>query len=119
VKPGEQGKYTFTLVQGVPAPPDLDGNVWTVKIVDATGASPALAQVGVSPFMPQMGHGSDQTPTVAAGAGGTFTLSDIYLFMPGLWTITLSVNEIAADGGTTVGKAPVAIDEAVYTFCIN
>ena len=85
-KPGKLGKYTFTLVQGVPAPPDLDGNVWTIQIVDASGASPTLAQVMAYPYMPQMGHSSDQTPQVAVNADGTFSISDIYLFMPGLWT---------------------------------
>jgi hypothetical protein len=125
VKPGTRGKYTFTLVQGTPAPPDLDSNVWTVKIVDANGASPSVAQVSVSPFMPQMGHGSDQTPQIAAGAaGGTFAISNIYLFMPGLWTITLTVTALPTvdDGGTEAGTtthAPVTLDDAVYTFCIN
>jgi hypothetical protein len=120
VKQGTRGKYTFTLVEGTPAPPDLDGNTWTMKIVDATGASPTLAQVGVTPFMPQMGHGSDQTPQIAANADGTFALSNIYLFMPGLWTITVAVNEPVAtgDAGTTT-HAPISIDDAVYTFCLN
>src|SRR5271166_2018275 len=40
-KPGENGKFTFTLVQATPAPPSLDGNVWTVKVVDGSGKAPA------------------------------------------------------------------------------
>ncbi len=126
VKPGERGKYTFTLVQGTPAPPALDGNAWTVKIVDASGASPTLAQLTVNPYMPQMGHGSDQTPVITSNADGTFTLANIYLFMPGLWTITLTVDALPApnDGGAdadagTTTHPPVTLDDAVYTFCVN
>jgi hypothetical protein len=120
-KPGKLGKYTFTLVQGVPAPPDLDGNVWTMKIVDASGAPPILAQVMAYPYMPQMGHSSDQTPQVAANADGTFAISDIYLFMPGLWTITLSVlaTDDAGTVPTTTSTPPIVLDEAVYTFCVD
>src|ERR1700722_2157523 len=61
-KPGSNGVYTFTLVQATPAPPAEDGNVWTLEISDKNGASPPLSQVVVYPFMPLMGHGSDQTP---------------------------------------------------------
>ena len=74
--------------------------------------------------MPLMGHSSDQTPTVAANADGTFTVSDIYLFMPGYWTVTISVTEAPDAGGEAdaaghVPKTPVTIDDAIYSFCVN
>jgi hypothetical protein len=116
-KQGKLGKYTFTLVSAAPAPPDLDGNTWTVQIKDATGASPSLDQVQVLPFMPQMGHGSDQTPQLTANTDGSFGVSDLYLFMDGLWTITFTVTEPpAADAGS---KAPATLDQGVFTFCID
>jgi hypothetical protein len=123
-KPGASGVYTFTLVQAAPAPPDLNANVWTFKATDKTGTSPDLAQVVVYPFMPLMGHGSDQTPTVTANADGTFTATDIQFFMPGLWTVTLSVTEAvdagaADDAAALPSKTPVTIDQVVYTFCVN
>jgi hypothetical protein len=122
VKPGKLGQYTFTLVEAAPAPPDLNANVWTVKIADATGASPTLPQVMAYPFMPLMGHGSDQTPEVAANPDGTFTIKNVFLFMSGLWTITLAVLPIG-DGGVVDSNAtttpPIVLDEAVYTFCVG
>ena len=114
VKPGSLGVYTFTLTQASPAPPALNGNAWTLKIADKSGASPSLAQVVVYPFMPLMGHGSDQTPTITANADGTFSATDVDLFMPGLWTVTTSV-VAAGDAGPT----PATLDKAVYTFCIE
>jgi hypothetical protein len=116
-KQGKLGKYTFTLVSATPAPPDIDGNAWTVQIKDGAGASPSLDQVQVLPFMPQMGHGSDQTPQLTANADGSFGVSDIYLFMDGLWTVTFTVTEPpAADAGV---KTPVTLDQGVFTFCID
>jgi hypothetical protein len=114
---GKLGKYTFTLVSATPAPPDLDGNTWAVTIKDATGASPALDQVQVLPFMPQMGHGSDQTPQLTANADGSFGVSDIYLFMDGLWTVTFTVTEPPAEDAGS--KTPATIDQGVFTFCID
>jgi hypothetical protein len=114
VKPGSLGVYTFTLAQASPAPPALNGNTWTLKIADKSGAAPSLAQVVVYPFMPLMGHGSDQTPTITANADGTFSATDVNLFMPGLWTVTTSVTA-TGDAGPT----PATLDKAVYTFCIE
>jgi hypothetical protein len=117
VKAGTEGVYTFTLAQATPAPPALNANVWTLKIADKSGASPSLAQVVVYPFMPLMGHGSDQTATIAANADGSFSVTDIDLFMPGLWTVTLSVTAAGDAGATTA--TPLTLDKAVYTFCID
>lgn len=114
---GKLGKYTFTLVSASPAPPDIDANTWKVEIKDATGASPSLEQISVLPFMPQMGHGSDQTPQVTANADGSFGVSDIYLFMNGLWTITFTVTEPPAEDAGS--KVTPTLDQGVFTFCID
>jgi hypothetical protein len=103
--------YTFVLVSSAPAPPSQYANVWTLKITDASGGSPNVSDVSVSPYMPLMGHGSDQVPSLAANADGTFTVSDVYLFMTGLWAVTVSVSA-PPDAGTSG-------DSAVFSFCVN
>jgi hypothetical protein len=40
----------------------------------------------VSPFMPAMGHGTS-TPTVTAEGGGKYLVSEVYLYMPGVWEL--------------------------------
>jgi YtkA-like len=119
--PGSLGVYTFTLVQSSPAPPAQYTNTWTLKVTNASGASPSLAQLTVYPFMPLMGHGSDQVPTVTASADGTFNVADVYLFMPGLWTVTISVVDVpdAGDDASAPALPPPTIDKAVYSFCID
>jgi hypothetical protein len=113
--PGALGKYTFTLVSAAPAPPDLDLNVWTLSIKDASGNPPPIAQLEVVPTMPQMGHGSDQIPILATNADGTFAISNLDLQMAGLWAVTVSVVSLEADGG----KSTLTVDKAVFEYCVG
>jgi YtkA-like len=115
VKAGTKGMYTFTLVTAAPAPPGLDTNVWTMKVVDATGQPPPASELSAVPYMPQMGHGTGQIPQFMSNADGSFTVSNIYLFMDGLWTVTFDVTTPPASGSS---KGTV-VDTVVYTFCIN
>jgi hypothetical protein len=119
--PGSNNVYTFTLIASTPAPPAQYTNTWTLKVVNASGVAPSLSQLTVYPFMPLMGHGSDQVPTVTANTDGTFTVTDVYLFMPGLWTVTISVMDVpdAGDDASASPAIPITIDKAVYTFCID
>jgi hypothetical protein len=118
--PGSLGVYTFTLVQSSPAPPAQYANVWTFKVTGASGA-PDVSQLTMTPFMPLMGHGSDQIPTITANADGTFTAVDVYLFMAGLWTVTISVNALPDGGADASAHAPTptVLDKAVYSFCVD
>ncbi len=108
VERGSSGKYTFRLEAASPAPPALLSNTWTVKIADAAGNAPGASAITVTPRMPLMNHGSDQTPVVRSKGDGTFEVSNIYLFMPGLWAVTFDVV-----GGEAV------LDSAAFTFCIE
>lgn len=112
-KKGANG-YSFTLVQASPAPPAQYANVWTLKVVDASGAIPGASQIALEPYMPLMGHGSDQVPTISANPDGSFTVNDVYLFMQGLWQVTVKVSSASpSDGGAAL------LDSAVYKFCID
>jgi hypothetical protein len=111
-KKGAKG-YTFTLVQASPAPPAQYANVWTLKVVDASGAIPDASEIALEPYMPLMGHGSDQVPSISANPDGSFTVNDVYLFMQGLWQVTVKVSS-PSDGG-----AAALLDSAVYEFCID
>lgn len=114
-KPGTMGMYTFTLMQASPAPPTINTNAWTMRIVDSSGNPPAASALTAVPFMPLMGHGTGQVPQFSANADGSFDVSDIYLFMNGLWTVTFTVTAAPTEDG----GAPVKEDTAVFAFCIN
>jgi hypothetical protein len=98
--------YTFVLVSSDPAPPGIENNSWTVKVLDASGNAVAGTQLQVVPYMPDHRHGTT-VPTITAQPDGSFSVTQVNLFMPGLWQVTVT----ATAGATT--------DSAVFAFCIQ
>ena len=97
--------YNVQLVSADPAQPATGLNTWTFKVTDASGSAVDNANVTITPWMPDHGHGPSVVPQVT-DAAGVYTGTNIDLFMPGVWQLTFSVN------GTT------AQDQAVIDFCI-
>jgi hypothetical protein len=107
-KVGASGAFSFVLMDITPPPPALGTTTWTLKILDASGAPVTDATVPTpTTWMPQHMHSSTALPTVANNGDGTYTLGNLYLFMPGVWQVTVQ----ATSGGTT--------DSAVFTFCLG
>jgi hypothetical protein len=116
-KAGTAGEFTFVLVASDPAPPARLNNTWTLKVIDKTGKPvvgatfpplPAWAgwPTGVRPYMPDHGHASTAHPIVMSNQDGTYTITPLYLMMPGLWQITINVQS-----GTMT-------DTVQYSFCV-
>ncbi len=106
-KVGNAGALTFVLVSASPAPPGVNYNTWIVKVLDSSG-KPVTDAVfpQIKTWMPLHGHPSSIVPTSTSNGDGTYTL-ELYLFMPGLWQITPTVQT-----GSTK-------DQAVFTFCVG
>jgi ABC-type glycerol-3-phosphate transport system substrate-binding protein len=114
------------LVDSNPGPPVVGNNTWQVMLLDENGApitglstcDPAVTGsnytcqspgIVLNAWMPDHGHGSEIHPTgTPMGTPGMYELNPVYLFMPGIWTITVEVT--LADKKT---------DQVVYTFCVN
>lgn len=106
-KAGQGGIYRFVLVGGDPSPPIRGTNTWTVRITDSSGAAVAGSTVEISTFMPDHGHSSSVKPTVTEQPDHSYVITNLYLFMPGLWQITAKA---------TTGSL---VDSAVFTFCVQ
>lgn len=106
-KPGKAGLFQFVLVSATPGPPALDNNTWILKVLDA-GGNPVqgVSLASITPFMPDHGHGTSATPQATPNGDGTFTIKPLYLYMAGLWQITI------------VAQAGTQKDSAVLSFCI-
>ncbi len=105
---GASKALTFILVGGSPAPPAIDDNIWTVKVLDSSGAPATNATFSsIKTWMPDHGHGSPETPMATPNADGTYTVQPLYLFMNGLWQITFTAQ---------VGAVS---DTATFSFCIG
>ena len=96
---------TFVLKEGDPAPPAKGANTWTVKLLDGDGNVVTGGTILATPYMPDHGHGTAVAPETMP-SGDSYTITPLYLFMPGLWQITLQAT------------TPAANDSAVFNFCI-
>jgi hypothetical protein len=104
-QPGASNVFTFVLVSSSPAPPADETNVFTLNVLDSTGAPVTGATITVKPTMPLMMHGTSSV-TVSENADGSYTLQPVYLFMAGLWEIAISAS---ANGQK---------DTTSYYFCV-
>ena len=108
VKTTDAGLYVITLTEADPAPPEKGENTWNLRIT--AGDSPLDgADVVLTPFMPEHGHGSSPAYVEALPLGdGAYRAEGLNFSMPGLWEITVSVE--SPDTGA---------DSAIFAFCIE
>lgn len=103
------GQYQVKIVEAMPGPMIKGMNAMNIEIVDANGQPVDGATVTVTPFMPDHGHGSARPVVVKPEGNGKYAVTEIWLSMAGLWTLTVSVQP--AGGGP--------IQEAVFQFCLD
>jgi hypothetical protein len=102
------GALSVKLMQATPAPPAKQSNALTFVVTDAAGKPVDGATLSVTPFMPDHGHGSSVKPTITPMGGGTYDVTNVYLPMPGLWRLTV-----------TVQMPNVAAQDVAFSFCID
>ena len=112
-KDGKLGTLSFRLVESEPAPPSRGSNRFVLQILDQSGA-PVDVSLHVDLKMPDHGHGTSIVPTIAFDADAqSFTVTPLYLFMPGVWRIDFTA--FAKDSDTT----GTPLDSASFFFCIE
>jgi hypothetical protein len=70
---------------------------------------------GVSPYMPDHGHGTSITPVATGEGSGDYQVAPLYLFMSGYWEITLSM--LAPPSGADAGASGPP-ETVVFKTCI-
>ncbi len=102
-------KVTVSFLDANPAPPEKGLNTWTIKVTDAQGKPVSSASISLKPFMPEHGHGSSITPQIKPmSTPGTYEVTLIDLFMPGVWQNTFTI--------TPPSGAPETV---IFNFCID
>lgn len=105
---GEQGT-SVVLVESTPAPPARFENSWHIRVLDSAGMPMEGAVMSVALFMPDHGHGTTRdTEIMPVDAPGEFMLAPVYLFMPGLWEVRITVTDAAGSP-----------DEVIFRICID
>jgi len=109
---GLAGAAQVKITGATPSTPGNGYNTWTIQLLDSAG-KPMAGTISVIPDMPDHGHVSPQTPVVTSGASpGAYTVSNLYLFMAGVWRIQISVSTGTADGGAL-------LDIVTFYFCVQ
>ena len=98
--------YTGRAPTRSPAPPVRGDNSWTVKVTTPSGGAVSGATLEAVPFMPEHGHGTSVEAVATANDEGSFMVTPLDFFMPGLWRVTLTA------------KAGALTDTASFFFCV-
>lgn len=85
-------------VRTSPQPPARGNNTIELTITGASDGAPVdgLA-LAVKPWMPAMGHGTSIVPMIEPQSSGKYLISNVDLFMPGLWEIRLTIPGTPSD----------------------
>jgi len=84
-------------VRTSPQPPSVGTNEAQLLVTRATdGTAVDDLTVSVEPWMPSMGHGTS-TPTVTPEGGGTYLVTDLYLYMQGVWILRTTISGPMSD----------------------
>jgi hypothetical protein len=71
-----------------PQPPALGTNEAELTITNVADGKPRDGlTLQVVPWMPAMNHGTSVVPTVTAQRNGKYLVTELNLFMPGLWAL--------------------------------
>ena len=92
-KAGEKGAFNVRLLQSDPIPQDTGFYDWTVEVLTADGLPVAGATVLAKPTMPAHGHGTfpPKTEAVETDTPGQYQLSQLDLFMAGVWRVEITI----------------------------
>jgi hypothetical protein len=84
-------------VRTSPQPPSRGTNEVQLTVTRASDGTPVDGlMLDVEPWMPSMDHGTS-TPTVTPEGGGVYLVTEVYLYMPGLWTLRTSISGAMTD----------------------
>jgi protein SCO1/2 len=82
-------------------------NALDLVVRDAAGAAVAGAQVGVTPWMPDLRQGVWEKPEVTDRGGGSYLVQNVNIILEGRWEIRVAV------------KSGVVEDRAVFAFTVG
>jgi hypothetical protein len=84
-------------VRTSPQPPARGTNSVELTITQVSDGTPVDGLVlDVVPWMVVMDHGTS-TPTVTAQGGGIYLVTEVYTYMPGVWTLKTTISGAMTD----------------------
>jgi hypothetical protein len=111
-KAGELGVLSFRFFDLDPAPPAKGLNTFHVQVTGTSG-DVMPGQLRVDLQMPDHGHGTSVEPVIGADAApATYTVRQLFLFMPGVWRLEFEALDAP-------GEAAAMLDRVALHFCVE
>jgi hypothetical protein len=101
-KTSANGALKITLVSSDPAPPAKGINTWVIRVADGSGTPLTQAPLKVTPWMPDHNHGPSVVATITSQGDGSYNVSPLDFFMPGVWRITFALPATDASPASSV-----------------
>jgi hypothetical protein len=107
-KPGDNRRVNVAIVDAEPAPPQPEVyNKLRVRVTDGSAQPMYDVTLVIDTLMPEHNHGVTVPIKVTPLGQGEFELNPLYLFMAGLWEITVIVMQGSNE-----------LDRVTFSFCI-
>ncbi len=97
----EMGLYSITF-EGPEIAHTVGVNRYTITLQTSDGMALSQAEVMVTPWMPDHGHGSDRAPTIEEEAPGRYVITDVSYTMPGRWQVMTTVTAVSGMDSVTL-----------------
>lgn len=95
------GELTVTFLDADPAPPAKGDNTFLIKVTDGQGQPVVGATIVTQGYMPAHGHPLSIKPaTTPKGSDGTYEITPVTLFMPGVWEVTFEITPVMGAAGS-------------------
>jgi hypothetical protein len=92
-----EGQAVHAALFTSPQPPERGLDEAKLRLTGADGQPLDGLTLTVTPWMPEHGHGTSVSPTVTPIGDGTWTVSNLYLAMPGQWQLRVDVSGAVND----------------------
>lgn len=94
-------------VRTSPEPPVRGSDTVELTITRTSDGTPVDGlTLDVEPWMPAMNHGTSATPTVTSQGSGKYLVTNVYLYMPGLWQLRTTFSGPNADHAAPALQIP-------------
>jgi protein SCO1/2 len=85
-------------------------NSFNLSVRDSAGRELSGAELAVTPWMPEHGHGVWEKPAVTDRGGGNYRVDNVVLIMAGRWDLKINIKR-GADEDLTVFSFSVGVDD--------